>query len=415
MPRHPFTIPRVDALGTIQDCAPRSEHGNQAVRTPVKRNNLGQPIGAPNTSAQNQMLDIDFLKENFPNAVRKAGEKVAMFLGLEKLANIEYSFRTSKSGSDQENILKDNETSVLEPKMIPEGYDDLNKNLHPLRLQRGPITSVADLYTMAASMYMEGGELPIKRYDLSHLQIGNSITAADFVELHDPTSQKLSIKQFSKYQFPSGPKNMKEFEQKLALQEFLQAFLRLRAAARRSKPWDLSLEALELFLIQNFYFENNVIGTGLTKCLNVAAAVVCVGFVDFTLQENAARFASVQNPISMAEFSNLFSAWARENNNLVRPQFFSHLTRTDTNLHQGHQASSTSTGKNSKDRQKEITLLCRPGNLCFYFNLGKSCTRKLDSTKSGCISNNIVYFHKCCFKDTSGKVCLKDHAMTQHH
>ena len=83
--------------------------------------------------------------------------------------------------------------------IVPAAADHFLFQLHPVRFTRFPITPPTQLFTMAANLNINPP--PITSYDFSHLKNVHQVTPQAYIESHNSTSQKLSLKMFRETNF----------------------------------------------------------------------------------------------------------------------------------------------------------------------------------------------------------------------
>ncbi len=154
-------------------------------------------------------------------------------------------------------------------------------------------------------------------YDMHSVGLGGFVSAKGWVELANPSSTKLSLKQFSLNSCSSKVSSKKgDSDDDTDFTEIgeLQLALRtLRTAASLVSPWNLSFVAIENFLINNRFCRDDLQG------LEKQAALLCQ-FVDYILLENANKWRDCEPFLSSGDLKNAWQAFfsARPQSALAR-------------------------------------------------------------------------------------------------
>ena len=231
-----------------------------------------------------------------------------VYLKMETLAKqeIECSNRLYTAPKTVLDKLQANNESIIIPTEYPTAIDDLQFNLHPVRYARFPITPPTQLFTMAANLNVNPP--PITSYDFSHLKNVHQVTPTAYVESHNLTSQKLSLKLFTESNFLKANSGFQQFkiidrqDAQAELQtgasllnvksfhEFLCSFFWARVLRSCAFPLDKSFDSLYLFFLDNDFFECPFNADGLGRG-PMNQGTFCALFADYIIQMNNSRYA----------------------------------------------------------------------------------------------------------------------------
>jgi hypothetical protein len=129
------------------------------------------------------------------------------------------------------------------------GMDNRWTTLHPARFLPGAACSAAKLWLAAREAIGLTGHPPVGNYNLSAVGLGGCVTSKGWLELHNPSSSKLSIKMFSinnctaRVGKSSATETLDQYSDDiLELGEFKLALRALRTAASFVHPWNFSFQ-----------------------------------------------------------------------------------------------------------------------------------------------------------------------------
>ena len=137
------------------------------------------------------------------------------------------------------------------------GEDNRWTILHDARFLAGAACSASRLWLAARKKIGVTGHAPIGSYDLGAVGMGGLVTSRGWVELHNPSSCKISLRMFSinNCGARAGSSKMEGkdgyLDDIIELGEFKLALRALRVAASFAVPWNMSYLALENFLLLN--------------------------------------------------------------------------------------------------------------------------------------------------------------------
>jgi hypothetical protein len=209
---------------------------------------------------------------------------------------------------DNDDRLAENRRSLTsQPKNILFGTDDRCSILHEGRFLPGACCSTSKLWLRARELQGLSGAEPLGNYDMGSLGLGGCTTSRGWIELANPGSSRLSVKYFSLNncgQKVAGIKSedTKEDKDFAEIGEFSTALRTMRTAMGLVHPWNHSITALENFLL-NSKFCNDDIG-GLEK-----QASILTRFTDYVLSENASKWRDHEAFLTAGELKNTWHAF----------------------------------------------------------------------------------------------------------
>jgi hypothetical protein len=275
---------------------------------------------------------------------------------------------------------------------VKAGQDNRWTVLHPARFLPGAACSAAKLWLAAREVIGLTGPPPLGNYDLAAVGLGGCVTSKGWLELHNPSSSKLSVKMFSinnctaKIGRSATAENTEATNDDLLdLGEFKLALRTLRTAASFVQPWNYSFLAIEGFMMQSQYCQADL--AGLDK-----RATLLTQFVDYCIGQNADRWRDSEPFLNTGE---LKSTWAA---------FFGARPQSALN-------SKTKTDKKGSARSLPARKWL---DICFPWNAG-NCLKAPGDCKS---TKGTVLRHVCNFVPDRNKpdvVCGKDHTRTSFH
>jgi len=159
-------------------------------------------------------------------------------------------------------MAKNLETLRDNPIGVEEGFDDRIGILHPARFLGGAVCSAKKQWQAAREAIGLQGITPLATYDFSAVGLSGCATPQGLLELHNPSSSKLQVKQFSSVNMTTAASvsrklmladgdtainvgdNLAEI---VDLKTFEHAMRVLCTAARMIMPWNYAFEALHNF------------------------------------------------------------------------------------------------------------------------------------------------------------------------
>jgi hypothetical protein len=222
------------------------------------------------------------------------------------------------------------------------------------------------------------------------------VSSAGWVNLHNPASSKLSIRQFNinNCSARAGKKNSEAEEDMLEIGEFKLALRAMRTAMAFVMPWNFSIMALEGFFLQSNYCAQDL--------ANVERkAWILTKFCDYALSQNADRWRDAEPFLSTGD---LKSAWAAFYG--AQPQsVLAKAKKQEQNMSGGKQGNSS----HQKPFDPRITL-----GICFAWNMGQ-CNKTAGSCTT---AKGRPLKHVCDHIADPAKpndVCGKDHIRKDFH
>jgi hypothetical protein len=223
---------------------------------------------------------------------------------LMKIESTALKAREIERAKDSEDKLSLNKTSLATAFTdVQAGKDNRWSTLHPARFLGGASCSAVKMWLAARECWGSSHPPPVGNYDMGSVGLAGYVSARGWVELHNPASTKLSVKQFNINNCgsrASAKKAAEGDEDILELGEFKLALRALRTAMSFVMPWNYSVLALEGFFMQNNYCAQDL-GNVDKK------AWLLTKFSDYVLSQNADRWRDAEPFLSTGD---LKAAWA---------------------------------------------------------------------------------------------------------
>jgi hypothetical protein len=337
--------------------------------------------------------DIDTLRARFPILAELStgfirGLSATELLSLERAS---FKQRESEKLKDAEEKLAANRVNLgLSCTEVRAGQDDRWARLHDARFLAGAGCSATKLWITAREVLGLNGHPPISTYDMQAVGLAGFVTARGWCEIANPSSPKLSVRMFNINNCAaraSSSKSRQDDEDLIdfaEVGEFIVALRAMRSAMAFVMPWNMSIAALEGFLI-NTRFCKDELG-GLEK-----QASILTSFTDYVLSENANRWRNIEPFITHGELRAVWNS------------FFS--ARPQSILAKRSQAAKAWKPRNFKKQFLDV---------CFAWNRGQ-CSKAAGS----CFSKmGTPLRHVCDFKEDPAepmKVCGEAHQRTAFH
>jgi hypothetical protein len=178
------------------------------------------------------------------------------------------------------------------------------QHLHEARFLPGAVCSTAKLWLAARKLIGLNGADPLGNYDMAALGLGGQTTSKGWIDIADPSSTKATIRSFNinncgQKSSGSSGKEDKDF---VEVAEFTVAIRTIRTAMHLVHSWNLSIVALENFLLNNKMCSADI--GGLEK-----QAAILTRFTDYVLSENAARWRDETAFLNYNELTNTWSTF----------------------------------------------------------------------------------------------------------
>ena len=350
---------------------------------------------------ENTMSDGDLacLRRKFPfladlsdRFVRSqtTGELLKMEATAMKLKMMEQSRDYEDRLASNKMALEDRETA------IQAGVDNRWDKLHAARFLGGASCSTGKLWREARKISLNG-EKPVGSYDMGSVGMGGFVTSKGWVELHNPSSCKLSLRLFSINNCASkagsaargSSKTDEDVDDIVELGEFKLALRTLRVAAAMVMPWNFAFVALENFLIQSNFCHSELVGVE-------NQAKILTQFVDYVLRENSNRWRDNSSFLNTGELKATWDAFFG-----AKPQ--SQLAAKSSKR-------PSSSVADSKPKFIKRTWV----DICFDYNVGK-CQKAVGTCKS---LKGVPLRHVCNYRADKNKpnaYCEKAHQRIGSH
>ena len=270
------------------------------------------------------MSDAEFY-EAFPNV----GPRLPChnFLSMEKMSHLEVEQKESKT-KKLEQEQRDQNFSVLFEKNLQhvtcletiEAEDDDRKyTLHKLRFDRYPTSGSRHVFAEAGRRFDEKEyTYPIEDYGIDESGICCPATAKGIIELHNPRSKEVSIKQFKasnrrnagvvRANLLQNGNGMVGFQTSTFLedvngvQDFHHSWKSLTVWMCRIRPYDRQLEPVGEFFIDNHWLQNQVFGN--YERVHESGRL-CADFTDECMHRNATHFINGEKYMNRQVFLSL--------------------------------------------------------------------------------------------------------------
>ena len=279
-----------------------------SIRDEASRVNGTQDPAAPGISAVSDS-DIAALRAKFPflkdfsDGFIRANKPDSLM----KLETANMKLKEAERTKDADDKLAYNRSNIGTI-CVDMGLDDRTSILHDGRFLPGANCSAAKLWLAARNRIPLHGAPPLGNYDMASVGLGGFVSPRGWVELANPASTKLSLRQFNINNCArktSGSKsgdsepNLPDFSE---LGEFQLALRTMRTAASFIMPWNLSFTALENFLI-NTRFCKDDLGNIENR------AQILTQFTDYVLSENASKWRDAEPFLSAGELKNSWNSF----------------------------------------------------------------------------------------------------------
>lgn len=328
-----------------------------------------------------EKLGFKTLKDKFP-FLAEYSDSFIMEAGVHNLIKAEKAARQLKdmdrNNKAEDKLFSNRETvdSVLYP--IEAGKDNRLSTLHAARCLPGAVCSAAKLWLHARTIMGNKGHPPLSSYDMQSIGMGGTVSAKGWVELHDPSSSNLSIKQFSMgggLSSKGGKDNLIQDMEDLT--EFRNSLRTLRGAMSFVHPWNHSITALESFFNHSNFCAKDLASSD--KQVNLL-----VKFTDYVLNENASRWRDMEGFLTTREIRGVWADFLNQNPpTKSKPQQAQHKSQQHSQ-HQPHNSSSSgaSVKSGAAKQYNKLPSYLFMEDICVMWNLGRcvkspgSCVNK---------------------------------------
>jgi hypothetical protein len=272
---------------------------------------LTQPENSGTKPSQLLDTDIDTLRSRFPILAELStgfirGLSATELLSLERAS---FKQRESEKLKDAEEKLASNRVNLgLSCTEVRAGQDDRWARLHDTRFLAGAGCSAMKLWLTTREVLGLNGQPPISTYDMQAVGLAGFVTARGWCEIANPSSPKLSVRMFninncvaraSRSKSRQDDEDLIDFAE---VGEFIVALRAMRSAMAFVMPWNMSVAALEGFLI-NTRFCKDELG-GLEKQPSILTS-----FTDYVLSENANRWRNIEPFITHGELRAVWNSF----------------------------------------------------------------------------------------------------------
>jgi hypothetical protein len=402
-----FSETRDEAMEGLEDEEDRS--GQQGGSGQSK--NL-QEGGQKGKVGQQGLLDGDLatLKRKFPWLVDFSDSfiRAQSMEAILKMESTAMKMKLMERKQDYDDKLACNKMALGDRMVtVRAGEDNRWTLLHDGRFLAGATCSASRMWLTARERIGVAGHAPVGSYDLGAVGMGGLVTSRGWVELHNPSSCKISLRMFSinNCGARAGSYKMEGRDSDLAdiveLGEFKLALRALRVAMSFAMPWNMSVLAIENFLIQNNYCSADFGNAD-------NPAMTLTQFVDYVLGENSNKWRDSESFLSCGD---LKATW---------DTFFSNSPKSLMTLKAGKQQQKpTGHGQGQSQGQSQSSSFLTLGkrkwvDICFDWNAGK-CLKAQGACQS---MKGTPLRHVCNWIPDKSKpniYCEKTHIRSQFH
>ena len=157
-----------------------------------------QSISPPMQFSSYTQAQLSSIKKLYP-WTESLEESLIHMIPLHKF--VEMTPKPQKRDSSRQGMrdrLVDNAMKLDSPAVPTTHLDDSGRNLCKIRVDRYPRTSVAEFMVAAKKLMPTGGIPAVDTYDMDYLGLGSTVTDRGWIEIHNPGSEFLNLKMFSR-------------------------------------------------------------------------------------------------------------------------------------------------------------------------------------------------------------------------
>ena len=332
--------------------------------------------------------DVAALKEGFPFLAEFSDDFIRHTPrgDLMKIQSTAYKMKEVENGRDADDKLAHNKSSLpAKFILVPEAKDNRWNQLHDGRFLGGAACSAGKLW-LAARSVKETGHPAIGSYDMGAVGLAGHVSSRGWLELHNPQSSRISIKQFNinncamRAASKSASVQGSFADEILDIGEFQLALRAMRVAFHFAMPWNFSIVALE-----GFFYMTNFCKADLANVEKKAQ--ILTQFTDYILVQNCERWRDAEPFLSTGDIK---TAWGA---------FF----------HSRPQAAVADKSKVKQKSEKPVRL-----NVCWAYN-GGACPKAAGACTT---LKGAPLRHVCNYVKPGGKptdICGKDHPKLGNH
>jgi hypothetical protein len=177
---------------------------------------------------------------------------------------------------------------------VKAGHDDRWTRIHDARFLAGAGCSATKLWLTAREHIGLNGHPPISTYDMQTVGLAGFVTARGWCQIANPSSPKLSVRMFNINNCTARAASCKSKQDEDELVdfaevgEFVVALRVMRLAMANVMPWNMSIAALEGFLINTRFCKDKL------RSLEKQASIL-TSFTDYVLSEKMEKYRAVHN------------------------------------------------------------------------------------------------------------------------
>lgn len=331
--------------------------------------------GAPHSNRINPD-DLRVFREKFP-LLNEFSTEFLQSRTLEELLRIESTsmrLRDADRARDIEEKLANNKMG-LQTKLydIPAGVDNRWDQLHPARFAPAAACAAKKQFMRAREVIGLKSPHQLACYDMAAVGMGGFVTQRGWYEMGTMGSSKMKVSQFNiNNAARSGSSKNSDSEDTAEMKdvpEFEIALRAMRIAAHFVQPWNFAFVALENFLLQSHFCEEDL------KHDPQPARTLCQ-FTDFALSENANHWRDGSGFISTGEMEAYWRSFIG-----ARP----HIKNPPAAAKQEKAAQKTTTVQ--KDRKRKFPFV----DICHKWN-----TNNCAKAAGACYNSRGTALRHCC-------------------
>ena len=253
-----------------------------------------------------------------------------------------------------------------------------------------------------------GGHAAISTYDMGAMGLAGYVTARGWLELHDPGSSNLSIRQFSinncGKKVTARHNEEEELSDVVELGEFKVALRALKEALGLVHPWNKSVAALDGFLHMTNFCASDL--AGLDK-----QAELLSQFTDYVLRENSNKWRGQEAFLQIGELRSTWDSFFGG-----RPQSMLTKAKKQREVEKGTTMKTNPPGGqgfNNNNNKIMIPAALWKDDICVMWNIGK-CLKPPGAceTKAGRPLRHVCNFRPDLNKNVA---CGANHAAIYFH
>ncbi len=341
----------------------------------------------------------DWMRVRFP-ALRNLPDEMVDKLPLSTLLQLNEALvkdlKSIKKLDPEAKLALNAEECCSNPVSVPSGLDNRRDVLHQARFLGGVISSHQLVWQKAREVIGLDGIPALGGYDMDAVGCGGAVSPKGWLELHNPASTSLCLRQFHISNVSGGSMSVKKLSlssndeslllgesarEIMDMEEFRSAMTTLREAMSMVLPWNKSVSAIQGFLNISNYCKKDLDG-------RQNRAALLTSFVNYVLGRNALNWQNKQPFLATNDLLHVWATWFGQ--------------QPASSISTSKKEPKDSKKREEKDRDKND--LCRRYNIGSCPTMGKECR-----TFYG-----LRLRHLCNARLSNGQLCEKDHPRIKH-